>query len=316
MVACSSDDEDGFPPIGESAESTTTLAPATTTESTAATTSATDAAPTEDAGAAALDVWTTVLTAARTGAPDADQLETIKSLTNPETAEQLAAFFPEAPAREITFHPAATVQDDGTVGIDDCIIMNRGITAGGVSNWLIGTASPSGPNNEWIIDDLKLVNLDPCIPRSIAEAAIEGYEAHLDAREEFLNPPDRTSPLIEDTATGGYREFILGLIDDLSSNGQVLYGRPSPDPKFSAVTSLTEVIIIDCQDVNPEYGVYDAASGQRTNRIAPIVEGELDLRQTTMQLEGGSWKASDVRGEGDVQCRTPPLPQTIQVAGG
>ncbi|MGI9596799.1 MAG: hypothetical protein ACR2QK_11600 [Acidimicrobiales bacterium] len=311
-AACSSDGEEEFPPIATPAETTTTVA-VDETEPPPTATTATGSG--QDPEQAALDAWTMVLTAARTGTPDAEQLDVIASLADADTAEQLQTFFPEAPGREITFHPQATAQDDGTVAIDDCIVMNRGISTG-FSNWLIGTASQTGDGDTWIIEDINLVNLDPCVPRSIATAAIEGYEAHWDAAEVFYNPPDADAPELRMTATGGYLDFVLGLIEEMQANGHYIRGRPSTGPEFFELSSASEVTIIDCQETNPAFGVYLQSSDERTDLIPPIKDGELELVQAKMILEDGLWKVQDLQGRSDVECRTPPLPETIPQTGG
>lgn len=297
------------------AEETSSTTEATTTTSTTTTTE--PAAPSTDPADAVIETWTTLLDAARTGAPDADQLATIEALAGPATVDQLLApLFPEASGREIEFFPALTEQGDGTWAIDDCLVMSPGISVG-ISNWLVGAAEPADDSpTGWRISGIQVINLDPCVPRSIADAAIAGYEAYWDAQVVFYDPPDPDSPLIEETTSGLYRDFVLDLIADLSSEGQVLRGRPMTVPEFSSFRSLSEVVIIDCQEVDPQYGVYDGATGERTDRIAPIGPGELDLRETTMQLEGGTWKVVDRQGQADVQCRTPPTPPTLRIAGG
>lgn len=160
---------------------------ATTSAPTTASTTTTEPLPTTDPElepeVAALETWTRLLDAAKTGDPNDDQIEVIETFANRNTAEQLKDFFPEAPARELTHYPQLTVQDDGTIAIDDCIIMNRGISTG-ISNWFVGTAAPDPDSpTGWTINNLQLINLEPCVPRSIADAAIQGYENHWGARK-------------------------------------------------------------------------------------------------------------------------------------
>ena len=182
ITGCSGGDD--LPDLGE--PEGTTPASGTTTSTAPTTTTSTEPQPADGNGSddpddpdqAVLDTWTTLLDAARTGAPDPDQTATIQALADDGTAQQLLnPFFPEAPTRQITYHPALTPQQDGSVAIDDCIIMDRGITAD-LSNWLIATAVPDDTSpTGWIITQLTVPNLDPCVPRSIAQAAIDGYEA-------------------------------------------------------------------------------------------------------------------------------------------
>jgi hypothetical protein len=324
VSACSGADDAGTNGDAELASATTTETSApTTSESTVSSDdsgSATDSTPTAGAAAdpqGAVDTWIQLLDAAKTGEPTDNETTTIETLSNDRTTNRLLTpLFTPLPGRELTHYPATTELDNGTIAIDDCIVMNQAISIG-ISNWFTGIATPD-PNSPtgWTITDIVLINLEPCVPRSIAQAAIDGYEAYWDARVTFYDPPDRNSPLIDQTTTGGHKDFVLGLIDDFASNGQTLRGRPGTEPGISEFTSPTELTIIDCQDVDPDYGVYVAATGERTDRIAPISDGELDLSQATLRLEGGTWKVSELLGSGDVQCRTPPLPTVLDLAGG
>ncbi|MEM9566525.1 MAG: hypothetical protein AAGA93_28150, partial [Actinomycetota bacterium] len=170
-AACSGGDDvvelDESSPSSSSSSTATTGAP--TTSSTAAPTSATTPPSGQEAEDAVILTWLDLLNAARSGAPDDEQLATIESLAGPETVEQLLApLFPESSAREIEFFPALTPGDDGTYAIDDCLVMNRGISTG-VSSWFVGTAEPDGESpTGWRVTEIRVVDLDPCVPRSIA----------------------------------------------------------------------------------------------------------------------------------------------------
>lgn len=298
-------------------ESSTTSSSSTTTSSTSTTTTeAPEADPPEDAESAVIETWTSLLDAARTGAPDDEQLAVIESLASAETVDQLVApLFPEFPNREIEFFPALTEQDDGTYAIDDCLVMNRGITAD-VSNWFVGAAEPSDDSpTGFVITEISVINLDPCVPRSIADAAIDGYEAHWDAREIFLNPPDPESPALLDTTTGDQLDLFIGVLEMFIEEGYVGRGRPTTSPEFWSFSSASELVIVDCQIPSPELGVYDAETGERTDVIEEVQDGQFDLRQTTMLLEGDLWKAADISAVTDVDCASASQ-QRVRVAGG
>lgn len=194
--------------------------------------------------------------------------------------------------------------------------MNRGISAG-VSNWMVGAAEPSAESpTGFLITEISVINLEPCVPRSIADAAIDGYQDFWDSFDTIFDPATSDPELLAETTTGGYRSFATGLIDDFRRDGQILRGQPTTAPEFFEIASVTELVIVDCQDVNPELGVYVAATGERTDIVPPIEEGELDLQQATMVVEGGIWKIEDLQGAGDVECRTTNRPQTLTIAGG
>ncbi|MGH1494200.1 MAG: hypothetical protein ACRBK7_33220 [Acidimicrobiales bacterium] len=316
--ACSSGDGATTTGPDDSINSATTDQATTSAPTTAPTT--TEAAPTTDPGldpkAAALETWTKVLDAAKSGDPNEEQLTIIESLTNRNTAEQLKDFFPKAPARQLTHYPKLTTQDDDTIAIDDCIIMNRGISTG-ISNWFVGTAAPNSDSpTGWTINNLQLINLDPCVPRSIADAAIQGYEDHWDARGSYLDPPDLDSPELRETTTGVQLELLAGLVDRFTQDGQRLAGRPTTSPEFWEVNSNTEVVIYDCQEADPLRGVYDIATGDRTDLIPPITPGQFDAIQATLLFEEGRWKISDIQAQRDNDCQGGEPPKTIQPAGG
>jgi hypothetical protein len=316
VAACSGGDDvvDLDDAIGP--ESTTTTSSTTSTTS-STTTEAPKVEEPDDAEAAVIETWTSLLDAARTGTPDDEQVALIESLAGTETVEQLLApLFPAFPNREIEFFPALTAQDDGTYAIDDCLVMNRGITAE-VSNWFVGAAEPSDDSpTGYVVTDISVINLDPCVPRSIADAAIEGYETYWDAFDTIFDPSQSDSGLLGETTTNPYRDFAAGLVDQFEEDGQVLRGRPETAPEFFEISSTAELIIIDCQTTNPELGVYDASTGERTDLVPPISDGQTDVREATMKLEGGIWKVADLQGVVDVQCGVPePLP-TLQVSGG
>jgi len=297
-------------------EASTTSSSQTTSSSTTTSEPPADDPP-QDAETAVAETWTTLLGAARSGAPDAEQMAVIESLAGPETVDQLIApLFPEFPNREIEFFPALTAQDDGSYAIDDCLVMNRGITAG-ISNWFVGAAEPSADSpTGYVVTDISVINLDPCVPRSIADAAIDGYEAYWDAFDTIFDPSQSDTGLLDETTTNPYRDFAAGLVDQFDQDGQVLRGRPETAPEFFEISSTGDLVIIDCQRTNPDLGVYDEATGERTNLVPPISDGQTDVREATMKLEGGTWKVADLQGVIDVECGVPePLPM-LQVSGG
>lgn len=304
--------------LDEVADTPSTSSSTTTTSSSTTTTEPPVDEPVEGAEDAVVQTWTSLLSAAASGAPDEEQVAVIESLANGETAEQLLApLFPEFPNREVEFFPALTEQDDGSYAIDDCVVMNRGI-AEGVSNWFVGAAesaddSPTG----FVITDISVINLDPCVPRSIADAAIEGYEAYWDAFDTIFDPAASDgADLLEATTTDPYQEFAVGLVEDLAADGQVIRGRPQTAPEFFEITSTADLVIIDCQEPHPDLGVYFESTGARTDLIPPISDGQTDVSEATMKLEGGQWKVSDLQAVIDVDCRVSRQLPTLQVSGG
>jgi len=302
--------DDAVGPDSSTTSSSSTTASTTTTEPPSDD-------PPQDAETAVTETWTTLLGAARTGAPDADEVSVIESLAGPETVDQLLApLFPEFPNREIEFYPALTAQDDGSYAIDDCLVMNRGITAG-VSNWFVGAAEPSEDSpTGYVVTEISVINLDPCVPRSIADAAIEGYEAYWDAFDTIFDPSQSDSGLLGETTTNPYREFAAGLVEQFERDGQVLRGRPETAPEFFEISSVSDLVIIDCQRTNPGLGVYVEATGERTDLVPPISDGQTDVSEATMKLEGGTWKVADLQAVVDTACGGSASYSTLQIAGG
>jgi hypothetical protein len=317
-AACSSD-ERGV--LESSAPSSQTTSPSSTSADNSTASTGPASSTSSDAAAdpqGAVDTWIQLLDAAKTGEPTDDEIATIRAIADASTVEQLLTpLFPDSPSREITPYPAPTQLDDGTIAIDDCVVMNRGISTG-ISNWFtaLATPNPDSPTG-WTISDVTLINLQPCVPRSIADAAIADYEAHWNARESFFNPPNSDEPQLRGTTTGPALDRFLEIIDQFEREGLVSRGnRHSTNPEFSEFNAADEVVLVDCQDANPEYGIYDVETGERTALIEAVVDGQLNLARTTMTFEDGVWKVSGVNAQNNVQCRTPPTPPTLRISGG
>lgn len=63
--------------------------------------------------------------------------------------------------------------------------------------------------------------------------------------------------------------MIRDLLIDHEQRGLVLRGRAETHPEVVQITSATELTILDCMIQDPDRGVFDAATGERTDDIAP-----------------------------------------------
>ncbi len=315
-AACSSGNGDSVADDVEGA-TPTTQPPAVEADPTAGSTPTTEpttspeAPPAEDAITSWVAMW-----------DGAEQLVTdpaaaqaaIEATADTAVAEQLATIFSpdvdsdvDIAARTFENHPLLTDNGGGTVRIDDCLQVTPPDTSPFV--WFSGTATAEA--GVWRVTSIEPEALGGCVPAEIADAAIAGYEEYWDARVVFWEPADPDHPLVEETLTGPQLEVIRDLLIDHQQRGLVLRGRAETHPEVVQITSATELTILDCMIQDPDRGVFDAATGERTDDIAPVAEGQRDLRSTVMVLEDGRWKVSDVQGQANVRCDTAPTVQGL-----
>ena len=312
-AACSGgDDSANESPDPAPTEAAADPAPTVSTEPTAVpTTAPTPAPPTDQAG----DAWEAMWNGAELLVSDPITAETqITAVASEAVFDQLDTIF--APtvagdtattARTFTNHPVVVADGDGAAIIDDCVQVSPPDTAPFV--WFAGVARPEG--GSWIIESIEPKALGGCVPGEIAQPAIEGYEAYWDARAEFWDPADPDHPLVTGTLTGPQLDVIRNLLIDHQQRGLVLRGRPETNPEVVQIASPTELTILDCMIQDPDRGVYVAETGERTDDIAPVVDGQRDLRSTVMVLEDGVWKVSDIQGQANVRCDTAPTVQGL-----
>ncbi len=245
--------------------------------------------------------------------PEAAQAA-IEATAASDVVDQLTTIFSpdveggvEVAARMFGNHPVIVDNGDGTVQINDCLQVTPPDTAPFV--WFSGVAALE--DGQWRIMSIEPEALGGCVPAEIADAAIAGYEAYWDARVEFWEPADPDHPLVDETLTDPQLEVIRDLLIDHEQRGLVLRGRAETHPEVVQITSSTELTILDCMIQDPERGVFELATGNRTDDIAPVAEGQRDLRSTVMVMEDGSWKVSDVQGQANVRCDTAPTVQGL-----
>ena len=304
-----SDDVEDVAPTAAPSESATT--PSTTSSPTTEPTATPAAPPIEDA----LEAWVAMWDGAELLVSDPSTAEAeMGAASAPAVADQLTTIFSpqvdsdvEVVARTFDNYPVLTDTGTGMVQIEDCLQVSPPDTAPFV--WFSGTAAVE--DGEWQIVSIEPKALGGCVPAEIAEAAIAGYEAYWDARVEFWDPADPDHPLVEETLTGAQLDVVRNLLVNHEQQGLVLRGRAETHPEVVQITSATELTILDCMIQDPERGVFDATTGERTDDIAPVAEGQRDLRSTVMVMEGDRWKVSDVQGQANVRCDTAPTVQGL-----
>lgn len=282
-----------------------------TTSTTATSTTVTEPASDLDPQLAAV-VWTELLAAAGQLSVDDTAGLVLASNATVEVAEQLRSIYGETTARPTTAFPVVEVTEAGVVTIEDCAVVTVPITVAPVV-WFSGTAVEVA--GEWVIDSINVKSLDGCAPGPLAAETIAAYDAHWDARSAYLDPPDPVSPLIAETTSGVYRDLMVSLAERFANDGQFLRDRPPTNPEVWRVDGVNQVILIDCHRTNPERGVYDATTGERTDLIPSIVDEQMDLLEATMVLEDGLWKVDDLQANEDTTCEPAPSSKGLPVVG-
>jgi hypothetical protein len=209
-------------------------------------------------------------------------------------------------------NPYVTMQPDGTAVVDDCLFETP--RAGNQSIWYRGTASMV--DGSWRIDSLEVVNQIGCVPRPVADGAIQGYEDYFDAQVAFWDPPDPDHSLLEETTAEPQLSFIRDLLIEHRAEGLALRGRQISHPEIIEVRSAAEVVILDCHELDPEQGLFEMSTGRRVEGVTETEKGDLGLQSAVMLLgEEATWKLSDLQGRDKVDCDLPPTPQGLPVVG-
>ena len=102
------------------------------------------------------------------------------------------------------------------------------------------------------------------------------------------------------------KSFIVDLVKEHEAKGVALRGSPATHPEVIEVRSPTELVILDCFEPAPDYGVYDIDSGERVDDVSAVRNGQRNLESAVMVLEGGHWKVSDLQGQVDFACEFAP----------
>lgn len=123
-------------------------------------------------------------------------------------------------------------------------------------------------------------------------AVLSGYRAFWVAYLAAADPMDPENPLLAQHATGTQLETIQRAFLARRAGGEVIRGTLDLAPRVVSVVG-DKAAVRDCYLDNT--GVYDAATGTRKDAAS----GVRLLITASVQREGGAWKVSDLKKEGD-----------------
>lgn len=289
-------------PVPPSTTTTTALAPPSTTTAPPATT--TSPPPPPDLNTA-LAHWTA--TWALAGNPSTGELPRSVDPAAADTLHRLLRSSDTTPARTFVHAARAELDDGAAIIVNDCLLASPPI-GDSPSAWFRGIYTTDDT-----LASVEVVSVGGCVPSEIAAAAIAGYEDHWDAATEYWAPADPTDPRIAATLTGDRLEFVRDLVAEHAAAGLELRGRPTTHPEVIEYRSPTEVVILDCQEVDPATGLFDRRTGERLAGIPPIADGQRDVRSAVMHLVEDQWKVAERAGETDVDCAVAPTVAGVPV---
>jgi hypothetical protein len=293
-VGCSND---GGGEVADRSSSTTSSSASSST-----TTSSTTEPPSDTE--LAVEAWGTAWELATTEGSRAEQLVDA-GVATPDAAAQfvaIASLNDTDPARrEILRHPT-TAQVDGGLAVNDCLFISPPLTTASASFYQ-GTIDVAG--REARVTGLKAISPSGCIPREIHDQVLEDYAEYMDGLDRIgrdLSRLDEAS--LQEIATGSYRDFVKSTHARLAVSGDEFRDAPTIHPEVMEWRDRMTVVILDCQEADPDYGLYK--DGQRLPDPPPPSRGERDLREVTLVLEDGRWKVSDRQGSSDTSCEFAP----------
>jgi hypothetical protein len=204
---------------------------------------------------------------------------------------------------DVELHPKVVAAEADRATIEDCVLLAPSFTST-VGVW--HEAALVRTDQGWIVDGVRVRSAAGCVPKELADAAVAGYEAFYAAWPEFWDAADPDSPLLDDLLAEPQLSVIVDLLTEHQERGAALRGQPTLHPEVIEVRSPTELVILNCLEPDPEYGLYDAVSGERLDDVPPVRSGQTNLESAVMVLEGGRWKVSDLQGQVDFSCELAP----------
>jgi hypothetical protein len=297
-AACSSDGDSG-----DSASSTSTSSSTTTPASTT-----TEALPEE---ASAADVWVELWAAATTEGSTVADLE---AFATSDVAEQILTIvtIDERQRRAVlntpSLDPAGT---GGDATVEDCAFLTPP-QAEAAANFFraSGTVDDAGVLR---FEDFEVVARTGCIPAALNDAILADYADYWDGLNEVSNPPDPESPRLAEIASGEHLRNLRSLTADDAANGRYYREKPTLHPEVTEWRTSTTIVLLDCQETDPQYGAYDQETDERLATDPPAKPGQRDLREITMAFEDGRWKVIDRQGSTDTSCEFAPTPLGVAV---
>ena len=187
--------------------------------------------------------------------------------------------------------------------VEDCVLISPSITDT-VGVW--HQADLARTEQGWIVEAVRIPSGGGCVPQAIADEAIAAYEAYYEAVAGFWDPPDPQDPLISEVLAEPRREIIVGLLEEHEARGVAFRSRPINHPEVIEVRSPKELVILDCSEPDPEYGLYDIATGDRLPDVPPVREGQRNLQSVVMVIRDGSGRSRIFQGQVDFACEFAP----------
>ena len=204
---------------------------------------------------------------------------------------------------EVVNHAKVTEVGSAEAVVEDCVLLSPSFTDdAGV--WYEADLRDSGSG--WLVVDLRILAGSGCVPEVMASEAIAAYGSFYEGWTTFFDPPDPDHPLIGEVLAEPQRSLVVDLLDDYEARGAALRGEPTTHPEVIEVRSATELVILDCNEPDIDYGVYDLETGERLADEPAVREGQRNLRSAVMVFENGKWKSSDFQGQVDFACEFAP----------
>ncbi len=294
------------PPTSTTPASTTTRLPASTTTSMVPAT--TEPVPPDEAVEEAwLEFWDAWVAVRASDPLDAAPLEAVAS---PQVVDAAVTLFerdrdsnPTGVATDVFASATVVEMAADAAAVEDCVVLAPSFTnTGGIRYEADLRPSDGG----WVVTDLRIRSAGGCVPSEFESAAIAGYEAYYEAVAEFWDPPDPSSPLIDEVLVDPRRSSIVALLEEHADRGVAFRSDPTTHPEVIEVRSTTEVVILDCYEPAATDGVFDLETGERLPDEPAIRDGQRNLRSAVMILDEGRWKASDFQGQVDFTCEFAP----------
>ena len=257
-----------------------------------------------DAWASYWEAWTEVR------ASDDLDPDPLDAVASPDVVDGVVALFERqrssglGPVQtEVALNAVVTSVDAGLATIEDCVLLSPSFTdAAGV--WY--EAELTFDDSDWVVDVIRIPRAGGCVPRTMADAAIDGYKAFYDGWAEFWDPAHPESALIDQVLADPQRTVIVDLLLDHESRRAALRGEPTTFPEVIEVRSSTQVVILSCLEPSADYGLYDIDTGERLDDVPLVRDGQRNLESAVMVLEDGLWKISDLQGQVDFACEFAP----------
>lgn len=308
LWGCSASVEGGSTPVPANTTTSPSLTASTTTPSSGMPTTTTSIPVDPDTAVveAWRDFWSVWADLRASAKPKVDPLEEVAA---PAVAASALAVLERLVASsgpvevEIATSPSTTFATATSVTVEDCVLIVPSMTEA-VGVWY--QADLESDIAGWKVVSLQLKDPTGCVPAEVAGAVISAYARYYDAEAEFWIPANPEHPRITEVLANPQRDFIVGLLEEHQARGIGFRNDAVHHPEIVEMRSLTELVILDCYEPDPDYGLFDLETGERLSDEPVVRLGQRNLRSAVMVIEAGVWKASDFQGQVDFECELAP----------